>query len=99
MSNNQYYYWSNTTTNKDGENLETCLEKYGTGVQKLNGNRFIMECIFLDESRSFGNSWCLRCYNAKTKVNVVMKMYEENPDEKVFGIPKLNPINTNNKSK
>lgn len=89
-----YYYWSNTFRNKKGESLSICLEKYGTGVSILPpkiGN-FVVEFIFLDKSRNFAKTWCLRCYDLETGINLPVKIYEENPDEKIYGKPKLNPV-------
>lgn len=82
-----YYYWSDTYRNNDGDNLEKCVEKFGTGKQKLPHKNILMEVIFLDEKHSFGYSWCLRCYNKKTGQNVPVSLYEKNPEEKRYGIP------------
>lgn len=90
---NTYYYWSTTFCNENGDNLEICFNKFGTGTQVLPfGENFIMEVVYLDERKDFGNSWCLRCYNKQTGKNIPVGLYEKNPDEKIYGNKDLNPI-------
>ncbi len=75
-----YYYWDDKTTNNLGEHLHQCVEKYGLGTQKLRGKYTTMTVIYLDDQKSFGNSWCLKVIR-KGK-NIPMTLYEEN---KMYG--------------
>ena len=76
--NCRYYYWDNEFRTKDKEEcLQTCADKYGIGHQKLFGIG-VMDVIFLDSSKSFSNSWCLRMYSNKKKTSVPFTLYEPN---------------------
>ena len=35
----QYFYWSETFTNRAGESLRVCLDKYGVRVDSMEGDR------------------------------------------------------------
>uniref|UniRef100_A0A6C0JTZ9 Uncharacterized protein n=1 Tax=viral metagenome TaxID=1070528 RepID=A0A6C0JTZ9_9ZZZZ len=88
-----YYYWDDEMTNKKGETLQQCFEKYGTGVQKdkLDNIKFIMDVVYLDDTYSFGYSWCLRMIDARTRKNIKMRQYEQHACP---GVHALNPIVT-----
>jgi hypothetical protein len=83
----RYYYWDNNYINDKGENLQECFDKYGTGIQNMN-KQVRYEVIFLDETKSFGNSWMLRAYSRQTGDNVPVTLYEK---DKVYGKHVLNP--------
>jgi len=78
-----YYYWDSNFVNNQGETLEQCANKYGIGKQNLS-KKIIMEVIFLNESKDFGYSWCLRSYNKATNNNIPVKLYENNKVEGVY---------------
>lgn len=70
-----YYYWDPNFRTQTGETLVYCYQQYGTGTQKMNKNGICMEVIFLDQRRTFANSWVLRCYDLANGVNVPVKLY------------------------
>ena len=84
-----YHYWSKIFKTTQGKTLEECYQEYGTGSQYLNPFT-VMEVIFLDEARSFGKSWVLRCFSSITGENIPVRLYEA---DKVAGYCRLNPIN------
>ena len=43
----QYFYWSETFTNRAGESLRVCLDKYGVGVDSVEGIRVTSAILFL----------------------------------------------------
>ena len=53
------YWWSDVETNTLGEDLATCLAKYGTGKDYCPVKNMGIRVIFLDSTQSFGNSWLL----------------------------------------
>lgn len=68
-------YWNDAFRNEKGEDLQTCLEKYGWGVDRDHYAKVTV--IFLDETRSFGYSWLLRndIRDAFTRV----RLYADDP--------------------
>ena len=53
-------YWSDTFRNKYGENLQTCLDKYGYGVDRDAQRALKVTVIYLDETKEFEYSWLVR---------------------------------------
>jgi hypothetical protein len=94
MNSKNYYYWSKTYQNDKGETLIQCFDKYGTGVQNFvkDGYNLVMECVFLDEHYNYGHSWCMRLYQLETGKNIPVRLYEKNPEEKIYGHHDLNPM-------
>jgi|LakMenE18May11ns_1017448.scaffolds.fasta_scaffold9958587_14 hypothetical protein len=79
--NRTYYYWDDCFYNKNGLSLRDCYNRYGLGKQQICNDALTMEVIFLDESKSFGNSWALRVYDRQNK-NVPLRLYEK---DKIYG--------------
>lgn len=79
-----YYYWNDEFKTEKGETLIECHRKYGLGKQRITKNyiHYIMDVIFLDERKTFGNSWCIRLYNKKRGTNIPVTLCE--PD-KIYG--------------
>ena len=51
-------YWDDSFKNTLGEDLTTCMAKYGVGTEQGDAQSdFTVVCVFLDEKKSFGNSW------------------------------------------
>ena len=53
------YWWSDTKTNRLGEDLNTCLRLYGTGTDYCPAKDMGIKVLFLDSTKSFGYSWLL----------------------------------------
>ena len=79
--NRTYNYWDDCFYNKNGLSLRDCYNLYGLGIQQICNDTLTMEVIFLDESKSFGNSWALRVYDRQNK-NVPLRLYEK---DKIYG--------------
>lgn len=80
----RYYYWDPNERTDKGETLEDCLRLYGTGSQNMN-KELRYDVLFLDSSKSYGHSWMLRAYHRATGDNVPVRLYEENPEHRVYG--------------
>lgn len=55
----QFYQWSETKTNHDGESLRACMERYGVGGWYSEEKDMVAALIFLSADRSPNNSWLL----------------------------------------
>ena len=77
-----YYYWDNNFVTDNQETLQQCYEKYGIGRQKIPNSPCMMDVIFLDDTRSFGNSWCLKAYHKNKGTNIPVRLCE---NDKVYG--------------
>jgi len=54
-------YWDDSFKNELGEDLTTCMAKYGVGTEQGDAQSdFTVVCVFLDATKDFGNSWLLR---------------------------------------
>lgn len=42
----------------------------------MNNVKYMMDVIYLDTGRKFGNAWCLKMYDKKRGTNVRMTLYE-----------------------
>ena len=81
-------YWSDEFRNDEGEDLQTCLEKYGHGVDTDAQRDILTLVIFLNEDKDFGESWLIRI-NCGDRF-VPSRLYPEGPATriKVFDLPK-----------
>ena len=73
----QYFYWSETFTNRAGESLRVCLDKYGVGVDSVEGIRVTSAILFLSSSKSLHDSWLLA--SAIGGEEIRFKYYEADP--------------------
>ena len=71
-----WYYWSDTETNRAGEDLEECLRKYGTGGSFSREKDMETKVLFLDDSRSDSYSWLLRIRKMSTSEQIGARMYD-----------------------
>lgn len=79
-----YFYWDDSLRTKDGLSLQECLERFGTGVQQAS--QFYYKVVFLDESKSFGNSFMLWARHNVTHQNCYVRLYEKNPANIRMGV-------------
>ena len=74
-------YWSDTFRNKHGEDLQTCLEKYGYGVERDVHSDMKITAIFLDDEKEFSNSWLIRIDVRNTFTRA--RLYSEDPEVRI----------------
>ena len=77
-------YWSDEFRNKNGEDLDTCLRLYGWGVNRDVQRALKITVIFLDDTRSFGNSWLIRMDERNTFCRVRLYAEDEHVRIKVI---------------
>ena len=70
-------YWSDEFRNTEGEDLQTCLEKYGFGVEKDAPRNMKVFVIFLNEDEDFDKSWLIRINQGRRFVPA--RLYSEDP--------------------
>ena len=82
-------YWSDEFRNAEGEDLQTCLEKYGHGVEKDAQRNMKVFVIFLNEDKDFGKSWLIRVNHGDHFVPA--RLYSEDPAcrIKVIELPRV----------
>ena len=73
----QYFYWSETFTNRAGESLRVCLDKYGVRVDSVEEIGVTTAILFLTSSKSLHDSWLLASTIGGEEIKV--KFYEANP--------------------
>ena len=73
----QYFYWSETFTNRAGESLRVCLDKYGVGVDSVEEIGVTSAILFLSSSKSVHDSWLLASAIGGEEIRV--KYYEADP--------------------
>ena len=62
-----WHFWDLAKTNRAGESLDTCLQKYGYDVMDATDERdMIYKVVFLDETKSFGYAWLCWIYRPST---------------------------------
>ena len=72
-----YFYWSETFTNRAGESLRVCLDKYGVGVDSVEEIGVTSAILFLSSSKSLHDSWLLASTIGGEEIRV--KYYETDP--------------------
>ena len=72
-----WHYWSDTETNTDGEDLNTCLRKYGTGGYESREKNMKTTLLFLDSTKSESYSWLLCMQRLSTGETGCARLYEE----------------------
>jgi MYND finger len=78
---NRWHYWSDKFRNSNGESLQDCLEKYGTGdFDSPNENKSLkVRCLFLDDSRTALKSWVLWAVHPIFGVQLPLERIENDP--------------------
>ena len=74
-------YWNNTYINDAGENLETCLNKYGMETlmdEMVDGRVITRQLIYLDARKTDTCSWLFNYF--LDGVRATVRMHEENPN-------------------
>lgn len=76
------HWWNDIETNNQGESLQTCLEKYGTGKDYCPVKDMGIKVLFLDSTKSFGYSWLLAVTRGRVDDGewAVVKIHTETPD-------------------
>ena len=73
----QYFYWSETFTNRAGESLRVCLDKYGVRVDSMEEIGVTSAILFLSSSKALHDSWLLTSTIGGEEIKV--KYYEADP--------------------
>jgi hypothetical protein len=76
----RWYYWSDDFLNEQGENLVTCLEKYGTGGWTSAEKDMKAALIYLDASCDEGHAWLKSVDRLSTGEQATIRLHEEDAD-------------------
>jgi hypothetical protein len=72
----QFYYWSETMVNHEGETLKTCMDRYGVGGWYSREKDMVTALVFLSAEKTAAMSWGLgvKQFNGK---QALFRMQEE----------------------
>ena len=74
-------YWCDSFRNALGEDLTTCISKYGWGVERDVHSDMKITVIFLDEEKDFSHSWLVRIDVRNTFTRA--RLYAEDPEVRI----------------
>ena len=73
------YYWNDSFSNQDGENLSQCEASYGTELVFSQERGFYYKVIFLDCRKTRKYSWLLWVRSLSDGRDIPVRLHEENP--------------------
>merc|ERR1712216_373449 len=86
-----FYYWSESETNREGKTLEECLNTYGAGGWYSDSKDMVAALVFKSAERDAGDSWLLGVKHLVTSdKQEPATLYERDPQ--VYHVPVSDPL-------
>ena len=86
-----FYYWSESETNREGKSLEECLNTYGVGGWYSEAKDMVAALVFKSAERDAGYSWLLGIKHLViSDKQEPTTLYERDPE--VYHVPVSDPF-------